>query len=234
MKRFSNLLWLSPFISFIAGYALISFFCANKTLITPSLIGQNLDKALINIAKQNLTVRVVSQKDNADLQEGTILSQTPAPGARIKEHQSLYLTISQKPAPTQVPNLHTKTSTQATQLLHAQSLHAKVYKISCDGTADQCIAQWPHKGTPADRTVIVYACDSAGKPVIMPNLKTKPVDEVVSFLALNGINPTILHQTPRESGHQCTLCTVIDQRPLAGAIVFVSGDKAVQVQLQVN
>ena len=81
---------------------------------------------------------------------------------------------------------------------------------------------------------MVYVTDTNAKPVIMPNLKAKPLDEVISFLQLNGITPAILHKNPEPAGHQCHNCMVIDQRPLPGTFVFLTGDKAVKVQLQVG
>lgn len=233
MFRSSQLLWLTPFASFFAGYLLFSLLFVNKTIITPSLLGQPLDKALLHLSDYRLNARVTGYKDDADLPPATVLSQSPAPGTKVKEHQSLYLTISQKPT-AHVPCLQGKSLIQASELLQAQSLQPKFYAIPYSGTHNQCIAQWPRVENPVDHIVIAYTADANAKPVIMPNVKAKPLTEVISFLQLHGITPTILHQNQVPAGHQCHTCMVIDQRPLAGTFIFLTGDKAVKVQLQVG
>lgn len=232
--RFPQLLWLTPFISFIAGYVLIGLFYKNNVLIAPVLVGQSLNKALITLSAQNLNVRIIDHKDEPDLPEGTILSQTPAPGKAIKENQALYLVIAQKPAPVQIPNLQDKNVETATKLIENQSLHPKFYPLPYDKSQGQCIAQFPMPGMACvDNTVIVYT-GQPSKPVIMPNLKNKSIDEVLTFLNLNGINPTILHAQQIQSGHQCNNCRILDQRPLAGSLVTFSAEKTLSVQLQIG
>lgn len=232
--RLSQILWLTPFISFITGYILVGLLYKNNVLIAPSLVGQSLDKALITLSSQNLNARIIAHKDEPDLPEGTILSQTPAPGKAIKENQALYLVIAQKPAPLQTPNLQEKTIEEAAKMVEAQSLHPKFYALPADEHSGKCIAQFPTPGmSPVDNTVIIYTAQQ-NKPVIMPNLKNRSVDEIVSFLNLNGINPTLLHAQQIAPGHQCTHCLILDQRPLPGTLVIFSADKPLSVQLQIG
>jgi len=232
--RLTHLLWLTPFISFIAGYILVGLLYKNNVLTTPALVGQSLDKALITLSANNLNVRIVCHKNEPDLPEGTILSQTPSPGKAIKENQALYLVIAQKPAPLQIPHLQGKNIETATKLIENQSLHPKFYPLPSDGSHGECIAQFPMPGiTSIDSTVIVYL-GQPSKPVIMPNLKNKSVDEVLSFLNLHGINPTILHAQQIQPGHQCNNCRILDQRPLAGSLVTLSSEKPLSVQLQIG
>ena len=116
MIRPSQFFWLIPFASFFGGYLLLSLFYGNKTIVTPSLLGQPLDKALLQLSDYHLNARVIGYKADSDLQPATVLSQSPAPGTKVKEHQSLHLTISQKPT-AQVPCLQGKSLAQASELL---------------------------------------------------------------------------------------------------------------------
>ena len=61
--RLTHLLWLTPFISFIAGYILVGLLYKNNVLTTPALVGQSLDKALITLSANNLNVRIVGHKN---------------------------------------------------------------------------------------------------------------------------------------------------------------------------
>ncbi|CAN5173051.1 hypothetical protein BH09DEP1_BH09DEP1_0500 [soil metagenome] len=223
-----------PFASFIFGYLLISLFIKQPSLQTPTVIGKTLDHAVLILSQANLNIRIVGQKEDAQLSEGTILSQTPAPGSTIKEHQSLYVTIAKKPVPQAMPTLVGKTEAQALAEIEALSLNAKVYKISSELPAGTVLAQSPEPGLSASASPIMfYTAADEQKPLLVPNFKQLPLDEVLSFLNLHGINPTLLH-TPVAPDHRCTDCIVIDQRPLAGTFFKEDKGKPVQVQLQIS
>ena len=227
-------LWLTPFASFILGYLFIALIQTKPVLKTPALVGQTIDKALIELSSKNLNVRIIGHKDDPQLPEGTILSQTPAADTPIKENQAIYVMIAQKPAPLQMPNLAHMHADEAVKLLENLSAHPHSSALANDAPQNSVIAQSPQAGnTTADTPIIIYTAQPAAKPVIMPNLKSKLIDEVVSFLNLHGINPKILHTTQTDFGHQCHNCIVIDQRPLAGSLITLSPDKPIQVQLQV-
>lgn len=230
----SRFLWITPFATFIIGYLLISFISTSPILIAPALVGQSLDKAAVILSQKNLNVRIIGHKDEADLPEGTIVSQSPSAGTAIKEHQALYLVIARKPAALQIPDLAHKTAQDAAKIIESQSLHAKVVAVPADYQSAQCIAQYPSSGMGmVDQNVIVYTTENQ-KPVIMPNLKKKSVEEVLSFLQLNGCTADILHATPMQPGHQCTSCTILDQRPMPGTVLIMMRDKPLKVQLQVG
>jgi beta-lactam-binding protein with PASTA domain len=234
MFQFRSLLWLMPFASFITGYLLISLVIKQPALQTPTLTGKTLDQAVLILSQSNLNIRIVGQKEDAQLPEGTILTQTPTPGSSIKEQQALYVTIAKKPVPLAMPHLLGKTETQAIAELETLSLHAKIYKIASDQPAHTVIAQSPEPGLSAnDHIIMLYIATDEQKPILMPNLKNRPLDEVLSFLELHGITPTILH-TPVAPDHRCTHCSVIDQRPLNGTFVKQEKGKPIQVQLQVT
>ena len=90
----SRFLWITPFTTFILGYFFISFISTSPTLTTPSLVGQNLNKAVEILSQKNLNIRIVGHKDESEWPEGTIVSQTPSAGTAIKEHQALYLVVA--------------------------------------------------------------------------------------------------------------------------------------------
>lgn len=234
MFQIRSYLWLMPFASFIFGYALISFLHTPSILKAPALTGKTIDQAVLILSQSNLNIRIVGQKEDAQLEQGTVLTQTPAAGSTIKEQQALYVTIAKKPVPLAMPNLIGKPEAQAIAELEALSLHAKIYKISHDHHTGTVIAQSPEPGLSANTTPIsLYIALQPDKPVIMPNFKNRPLHEVLSFLELHAITPTILH-TPVAPDHRCTNCIVIDQRPLSGSFVKRTKEKPLQVQLQVS
>lgn len=234
MLKIRSLLWLMPFASFLTGYLLISLVIKQPALITPTLTGKTLDQAVLILSQSNLNIRIVGQKEDAQLPEGTILTQTPAPNTSIKEQQALYVTIAKKPIPLAMPHLVGKTETQAIAELEALSLHAQIYKVSSDQPTHTVIAQSPEPGLSANsQALMLYVATDEQKPILMPNLKNRPLDEVLSFLELEGITPTLLH-TPVGPDHRCNNCMVIDQRPLSGCFINKTPTKIMRVQLQIS
>jgi beta-lactam-binding protein with PASTA domain len=235
MKYLSHILWLAPFASFLAGYLLISFFAPNQTITTPAILGKNINDALITTSDHDLNIRIIGYKDEPDLLEGTILSQKPAAGKAIKKNQALYLVISRKPTAYITPNLYNKTAVDIAKLFENQSLQLKIYPIASTAPLNQCIAQWPLPGMElTDKTIIIYTAQPSATPLIMPNLKGRSVEDIVSFLSLHGITPTVLHSLHIDASHQCNNCTVLDQRPLPGSLVINNSQKPLAVQLQVG
>lgn len=235
MFQIRSLLWLAPFASFFLGYTLICLLVRQPALPTPAIVGKTIDQAVMILSEHNLNIRIVGQKDDAQLPDGTILSQTPAPGTKIKEQQAMYVTISKKVSPRALADLVGTQEPDALLQLEKLSLSAKVYKISSHLPAGTIIAQHPQAGTPVtDNTVILYSAESMQKPLIMPNFKGILLDEVLSFLSLNGITPSIIHVPIFEPDHRCTHCRVLDQRPLAGSFVKHQPEKPLQIQLQIG
>lgn len=236
-KLLRNLIWFLPFFAFAIGYYAISFVFKSKTIHAPALVGKCIDKAVIILSEHNLNIRIVGNKPDSDLPEGTIISQTPSAGSKIKENQTLYVIVAKKPTAILAPDLKQKTISAATHIAQDLGLHIKTYAIPSSAPEQQCIAQFPAAGQePHNNTMIVYGSAGNNKPVIMPSFMDMLASEVISFLQLHGITPTILHTRPELLGinHQCTYCIVVDQRPLAGSLIILKQEKPLAVQLQVQ
>ncbi len=235
MSHLSHHLWLLPFLGFIIGYGGISYFHTNKIVKTPALVGKTIEKSVAILSACNLNIRIIDHKSDSDLPEGTIVSQTPAAGKSIKENQTIYVVTAQKPAAITMPNFYNKSASQITAELEKLGLQAKFYALPADNPHDRCIAQYPSPGNELQaNTITIYTAGDC-KPMIMPNFKGKLLDEVVEFLSLHGITPTILQAqqstAPGMYNHQPV---ILDQRPVAGSLVTWTADKPLHVQLQVS
>lgn len=236
-KLIRNLIWFLPFFAFALGYYALSFIFKSKTINTPALMGKSINKAITILSDQNLNIRIVGTKPDADLPEGTIISQTPTAGSKIKENQTMYVVIAKKPAAIIAPDLKNKTIISAQKIAQDLGITIKHHSIPSEAPKDHCIAQLPSAGNELENnTMTVYVSTTENKPVIMPSFKNLPVEQVLSFLQLHGITPATLHtrQELLSSNHQCTQCIVIDQRPMAGSIVHINTEKLITIQLQVQ
>ena len=92
----NKLLWLAPFATFIAGYAMMSFLFKTHVVQTPSIIGKNIQEAMRIAAKQGLSIKLIDEKDDPEIPSGLVISQIPHANALIKVHQPISCIISKK------------------------------------------------------------------------------------------------------------------------------------------
>jgi beta-lactam-binding protein with PASTA domain len=233
MSYWSRHLWLLPFLSFIIGYLGISYFHTSKTLKAPALVGYNLEKAVTILCEHNLNIRIIDHKIDPDLTQGTFVSQTPVAGKSIKENQTIYVVIAQKPAAILMPNFYHKSSEQITAELEKLGLSAKIFPLPADNPDNLCIAQFPAAGAEVNKNAIIIYIAGTPKPVIMPQCKGKPLDEVLEFFSLHGITSTILQSQQQSEIGDSGQPIILDQRPVAGSLVTWTAEKPLHVQLQV-
>ncbi len=93
-----------PFISFLAGFGLISFFVNEKPLKTPALLGHSVTYALRQATEQGFTLKILSELESVDTQPGTILARKPVPGATIKPKQAVFITVCKAPHQSTIPD----------------------------------------------------------------------------------------------------------------------------------
>jgi beta-lactam-binding protein with PASTA domain len=183
----------------------------------------------------NVNLRVITQKEEADLEEGTILSQTPAAGTKIKAHQSLYVVIAKKPENKKAPSIIRMKKDAIQTLCNKQDMQVKYYNLASNWPKGTCFAQWPPQDHPLDTNqLIAYISSPTNKPIIWPNLKNKPLGDVIAFLQEHGIEPTVTHTYAHAHSQIPPNALVVDQRPLAGTILTLDDSKPLSVQLRVQ
>lgn len=230
LRKLAPYLWIIPFLSFLGGYLLLSYYYRAKSIATPNLIGKPLDKALLLLNEYNLLVRVIEKREDSDLAEGIIVNQIPTAGQTIKTNQVMYVTITQKKGKPPIPNFCGTTKEYAQEIAHTYGLNLLLYSLETEAPENICLAQSPMPQTlSGDMPVRLYVAHYTQKPVIMPNFKGKTVDDVVSFLSLHDITPTILSASSNTQSD----ALVVDQRPLPGSLVTFNQSKPLSVQLQV-
>lgn len=232
--QIKNVLWIIPFVSFAAGYYLMSFVYKSPHVTTPNLIGLSLHDALDNLSATKLNLKLVGHKQDSDLPEGTILSQNPLPDSAIKIHQTIYCICSQKPPAIKAPHLIDKSRQNIIDILQSQRIRYKIYYVPSKAPFNTCIAQSPQVDEPLDHNaVVIFLSDGNKKPFLWPNFIGKPVDEVIEFLQQHSLNPTIVHRYVTSHTHTCKECRVVNQRPLAGTFIYSLQDNLKTIQLEV-
>ncbi len=225
--KLSNFLWTLPFIFFLLGYGLLSFFVANKEVYVPFLIGKSLQEAVSMLVQQNLNVRIISEKEDADLPHGTVINQTPL-NTKIKQQQSVYLTISKQPSKLRAPNLQGKSLEEINKILAQSTYKSKIYYVPSLLPKDVCIAQIPKPATVLEENrIILYVSSGNQKPVVFPDLRKHDLQSVLDFLQLYTIKPVIIYEQELDGMN----ARIIEQKPLPGSIINLGQNFVVQLKV---
>lgn len=229
-----NFLWLAPFFSFIFGYLVMQKILHIPETLTPALVGKQIHTVLPLITQHNLNIRLIDQKEEADLPEGIILNQTPAAGTAIKQNQPVFLVTTKKPVALRAPQCIGIHADELYKQLQAQGIQPRMYYLPHPYPNNLCFAQSPQPNEILEKNrIIIYVSAGNNKPIIWPDLTHNPLQEVVDFLSMYNIQPDIIFDTLHSNSLQQDY-TVIDQRPFAGTLLTLDENKPLSVQLRVN
>lgn len=223
-------LWIAPFILFFAGYYGISSLIGSQTINTPSLVGKRLQDAVALLTPYQLNLRILSEVEDATLTEGTVITQRPLAGQKIRFYQSVGVTISRHPPYVVAPNIVGLSMKESLAKAESGRIRIRVYSLESSHPKDECIAQYPIPGTPLpDRSMFAYYSKGQTPLRIMPNTMGMSIYAVQEFFKAHNIR-LIVHPTDAY-GH---LYNVVAQKPIAGSLLDISGNPVVQIYAQQN
>lgn len=226
--QINKLLWLVPFISFILGYELLNQLYTVNTIATPNLVGKQLSEALHITSSQNLNLRILSTKIDADLPADTIISQIPT-HSFIKANQTIFVVISKKPDIKIMPDFNGNTNNEVQAKLDIQNLKTKSYYLPNIAPKDHCFGQSPAASQPLLKTskIIIYLSQGNSQLVIMPKLVNLHLADVSSLIETYKLQTKLTyHPSSRLPANY-----ILAQKPEAGAIINLA--KLTQIELYV-
>jgi eukaryotic-like serine/threonine-protein kinase len=94
-----------------------------QSIIVPDFVGISTDKLDENTSKNNLTYLIVDSIYDFTKPKGTVVSQEPYPGAKVKQNRTVYITVVAKmPEQVSVPNVIDLSLRQAMSMLETYGL----------------------------------------------------------------------------------------------------------------
>lgn len=227
-----------PFFFFLAGYYTISALMGSETFQAPSLQGQPLRDVLSILVKYPIKLRIVDCVEESALPDGTIISQHPQPGQRLKLYQPVGIIVSKKPPLRRAPNF--QNLDQETAAKQAQDLGLRLKIYHCQSTSypfGRCIAQYPQAHAPIEhKTLILYISSGRSSIRLMPSLCSRPYGQVSAFLNNEGLR--FEAYSVDKEGHRLPFSeaqnqehTVVAQQPLAGSFIDLQKPPLIQLQL---
>lgn len=239
MKQLNNLIislqksfWIFPFLAFGLGYFFLQIFIADHAVPTPALLGKNLLQATQICSELKLNLRIIAEKEIADVQPGTIIKQKPLPSKSIRPHQSIFIVITKLPIAMQAPDFIKKKNSDIEKICTESNIKNKVYIIESGYPKDECFGQIPLPGKSLEqKKMTCYISAGNSQKYLFPCLINKPIVEVIEFLKRYDIVCDVYYKDQKIMAPFKHQFTVINQKPLAGTFVIPNNQLYVQLQV---
>lgn len=230
---FFSALWLLPFIGFVLGYLVTLSFFHTKEIQVPNFVGKSVQYAIRHATYVGLNVRLLREKIDPDIEEGIVLEQMPRQACTIKPNQHVFVTLSKRPQKIITPDVLGCDHKLIAKQCREQGISTNFFWLPSHYPKATCFSQSPQSGcTLHHRPLVSYLSSGRNRLVIFPNLKGHAVGRVKECLGDDGVTIEVLHCDEVHSEHDCSTCTVVDQKPIAGSIIDMG--KKLYVQLQVS
>jgi len=199
----------------VAGLALaaLAFWWPGRDIPTPDLSGKPREQAESLLNGAGLVVGKVSAIETESVADGKVVSQTPAPGARVRKGSAVELMIAVVPR-VAVPNVIDASVARAKDRLTSVGLTLGTVEWREPGAAPtpgMVLSQTPPKDTRVARGDAVALV--AAPLAVLPELRGKPADDARKAVAALGLR---IGKVETRRTAQSPVGQVIEQRPAAG------------------
>ncbi len=228
-----NYFWFLPFISFIFGYYILSYFFPKDVFIVPNITGRCLQDSIRVLTDKNLSLYFLKELEDPDLPEGIILSQTPAAGQRVKKNQNIFVTVSKKPKALITPDFLDLKQRQINKDVAKLGIVPTFYWVDSFYPVNSCIAQSPQPNKSLDEEkLIIYFSGGDSKFYIVPNLCGCKVVNIYDNLDADKIKLDVFYQNKKQDVKKFKKAHIVDQKPMAGSIIDLKKKLYLQVQVE--
>ncbi|MGP4080281.1 Stk1 family PASTA domain-containing Ser/Thr kinase [Pseudalkalibacillus sp. R45] len=201
-----------------------------KEVPVPDVINQPYTEAYEKIKDAGLNPEKEEQP-SAEVEEGNVIRQTPAPGSAVKENQTVKLYVSTGPKKFEVEN-YVGQEEDDVKRTNVEDYFKRVdypSRSSEDVPAGQVIEQFPEAGemvVPGQEVLILYV--SSGPPSFeLADLTGKSLEEAKTYADENGI--TLKEADEREFSEDINEGNIIRTDPKAGEAVRAGDEITVTV-----
>ncbi|MEU8032540.1 Stk1 family PASTA domain-containing Ser/Thr kinase [Streptomyces sp. NPDC049099] len=162
----------------------------------PPLLSKTEAQARDRLEAAGLEVGQVKRAYNDTVQRGTVIGTDPAPGARIRDHDAVTLTISLGPETVNVPDVAGRPLAEARARLKADGLEPGMVtrEFSESVAKGSVIATTPKAGTKRHAGSAIALTVSKGSPIDVPDVTGDDLDEAKQELTDAGLKVVIAPQ----------------------------------------
>ncbi|SNR93174.1 PASTA domain-containing protein [Hymenobacter mucosus] len=194
-----------------------------ETIVVPKITGMNQGDLEDYLDERDLAFFVDDSSYSASIRPGTVLTQEPQAGEKVKEGRKIYISVAMKNPPViKMPKLTDGSVKNAQMILKSYDLVIGQIKLVPDLRQNEVLKQFvggkeitPGSAIAKGTKVDLEVGDGLGNQEFpVPNLVNMPVDEATTLLAGQGLQVgEIFYQEPEEGQ---TDGTVVKQRPVPG------------------
>ncbi len=183
------------------------------TAVVPNLMDLSLQQVDSVLAKQDLELQILAEETDPSRQPGTVISQIPAAGTKMKEGRTVKVKVSKAEEAVSVPRLEGISIRQAELLLTQVGLQlGEINWIPSDSfPKDVVIKSTPSSGISVPPGISINVTASLGSvpdTVAMPDLVGKSLEESRKILLETGLQ---LGKTKSRTNDDFLPGTVLDQ-----------------------
>jgi eukaryotic-like serine/threonine-protein kinase len=183
------------------------------TAVVPNLVDLSLQQADSVLGKQDLELQILAEETDPSRQPGTIISQIPAPGTKMKEGRTVKVKVSKVEEDVIVPKLKGVSIRQAELLLAQTSLQlGEIIWVPSDSfPKDVVVESSPPPGISVPPGISINVTASLGSlpdTVSMPDLVGKNLEECKKILLEMGLQ---VGNTKSKTNDDFLPGTVLDQ-----------------------
>ncbi|MEU6670495.1 Stk1 family PASTA domain-containing Ser/Thr kinase [Streptomyces sp. NPDC046727] len=155
----------------------------------PPLLAKTEAQAKERLDAAGLDVGQVKRAYSDTVERGTVIGSDPAPGARIRDHDSVTLTVSLGPETVNVPNVRGQTLAKARARLKADGLEPGMVtrEFSEDVPRGSVIGTTPDAGTKRHAGSAIALVVSKGSPIDVPDVTGDDLDSAKQELTDAGL-----------------------------------------------
>ncbi|MEU9311570.1 Stk1 family PASTA domain-containing Ser/Thr kinase [Streptomyces sp. NPDC048256] len=155
----------------------------------PAVLTQKEAEARTRLEAAGLEVGKVRHQHSDTVKRGTVMDTDPDPGARIRKHDSVTLTVSDGPEIVKVPDVTGSRQDKAEELLKTDGLEPGLVtqEFSEDVIKGFVISTDPEAGTKRRAGTAVSIVVSKGAPVAVPDVTGDAVDDARAELEEAGL-----------------------------------------------
>lgn len=210
----------------------------------PNLVGQVYDEVVNDPQYSNIKIEKKEEAFSSEYEAGIIIEQETKAGTKIKENQTLYVTVSKGISMQDVPDVYGKTEAEARDILKEEGLDVAVATTQqFDETVPKgCVIKTnPARGEQLKSGEKVQLYISMGtvesNATTVPNVVGRTVDEAKQRLAEKNLNCVVNEVDSNEPAG-----TVLSQNPVANSVaqagdtvtIEVSNGKMIEKTVNVN
>jgi len=201
-----------------AAYLTLRILIPPENIEVPHIVGKRLEKAVVLLSKNNLSLRVTGEKYSAKVPPNVVISQVPSPGIKVRKNRSIEVVISKGGKTISVPSLLGMEFREAKVFFSQRDLRMGFLSyIYSSFPRDEIIAQDPPSNEEINQEEAINLLISLGSEknnFYMPNLVGRKIEKAKAFLETTYLSIGKIKESI--SGKEGL---IISQSPLLGSMV---------------